>query len=192
MMVIFNEEGVKDCQPPCVAQNFINHNAILYKLFIVGDHFHVTERPSLKNFYTKDCETSSTLFFSSHDVSKSGSTSEWSVISKEDEELTVKPNYDVFERIAKKTTKLFGLVLVGVDIVIENHTGRYAIIDVNAFPGYDGYPHFLIHFVETIKQLTSQQKTRYEYHSNTILKKCISDDLDSGFESDEKKKQAMK
>ncbi|XP_066602268.1 uncharacterized protein [Prorops nasuta] len=32
MMIIFSEKGVKNCQTPCVAQDFINHNAILYKL----------------------------------------------------------------------------------------------------------------------------------------------------------------
>jgi len=51
MAVIFNEEGVQDCQPPCVAQSFINHNAILYKIYVVGDEYIVTERPSLKNFF---------------------------------------------------------------------------------------------------------------------------------------------
>lgn len=51
MSVIFNERGVADCKPPCVAQSFINHNAILYKLYVVGDHYQMVERPSLKNFY---------------------------------------------------------------------------------------------------------------------------------------------
>jgi hypothetical protein len=51
MAVIFNEKGVQDCQPPCVAQSFINHNAVLYKIYVVGDEYIVTERPSLKNFY---------------------------------------------------------------------------------------------------------------------------------------------
>lgn len=190
-MVIFNENGLKDCQPPCVAQDFVNHNAILYKLFVVGDHFHVVERPSLKNFYAKNCENLDTLFFSSHDISKRSSNSQWSVISKEDETLRVEPNYEIFERIIAKITKTFGLVLVGVDVVIENHSGKYAVIDVNVFPGYDGYPHFFIHLVETIKLLIAEQNKRMHFHSSSILKKCLSDELDSGFESDEKKKQSM-
>lgn len=54
MSVIFNERGVADCKPPCVAQSFINHNAILYKLYVVGDHYQMVERPSLKNFYSSN------------------------------------------------------------------------------------------------------------------------------------------
>lgn len=50
MAVVFNEKGVADCKPPCVAQSFINHNAVLYKIYTVGHNFSVSERPSLKNF----------------------------------------------------------------------------------------------------------------------------------------------
>ncbi|XP_015587062.1 inositol-tetrakisphosphate 1-kinase isoform X2 [Cephus cinctus] len=191
MMVIFNEKGLKDCQLPCVAQNFVNHNAILYKVFIVGEKFHVVERPSLKNFYQKDCESLNTIFFNSQDISKSGSNSKWSVISDEEAALRVKPNFKTFEKIVKRITKIFGLVLVGVDVVIENHTERYAIIDINAFPGYDGYPHFFDHLVNTIEKLMADQKSSKQNSRSAGIKKWPSDDLDSGFESDEKKKQSM-
>lgn len=151
-MVIFNERGLKDCQSSCVAQNFVNHNAILYKLFVVGDHFCIVERPSLKNFYPKDCKLMNIVFFSSHDISKSGSNSKWSIISEQEQNFTVKPKYEIFERIVKKIEKIFGLILVGIDVVLENHTGKYAIIDVNAFPGYDGDPNFFHHLVSSIKK----------------------------------------
>lgn len=50
MSLIFNEEGLKDVVLPCVAQKFINHNAVLYKLFTIGNKYFMIERPSLKNF----------------------------------------------------------------------------------------------------------------------------------------------
>lgn len=50
MCIIFNEDGLKDVDPPCVAQKFINHNAVLFKLFTIGDKYFMIERPSLKNF----------------------------------------------------------------------------------------------------------------------------------------------
>lgn len=52
MAIIFNEKGVRDCKPMSVAQTFINHNAILYKIYCVGEEYFVVERPSLKNFYS--------------------------------------------------------------------------------------------------------------------------------------------
>lgn len=50
MAIVFNQEGLSAIQPPCVVQNFINHNAVLYKVFVVGDSYTVVQRPSLKNF----------------------------------------------------------------------------------------------------------------------------------------------
>lgn len=50
MSIIFNESGLQDINPPCVAQTFINHNARLFKLFIIKDKYFVIERPSIKNF----------------------------------------------------------------------------------------------------------------------------------------------
>ena len=32
MAVIFNKEGLKDLTPPCVVQQFVNHNAVLFKV----------------------------------------------------------------------------------------------------------------------------------------------------------------
>ncbi|XP_046625261.1 inositol-tetrakisphosphate 1-kinase-like [Neodiprion virginianus] len=186
MMVIFNKDGLEDCQVPCVAQDFINHNAILYKLYVVGDKFHVVERPSLKNFYTKDCLTSNTIFFNSSDISKCDSNSKLSIISDEDKNLTVKPNFETFQWIVRTINKAFGLTLIGIDVVIENHTKKYAIIDVNIFPSYDGYPHFFEQLIECIKKLIDQKVARLNSNSNS--NKCLSDDLDSGFESDEKRR----
>lgn len=50
MAIIFSAEDLKDVKPPCVIQSFINHNAMLYKVFVVGESYTVVERPSLKNF----------------------------------------------------------------------------------------------------------------------------------------------
>ncbi|GFO35239.1 inositol-tetrakisphosphate 1-kinase [Plakobranchus ocellatus] len=51
MSIIFNEEHLSDINPPCVVQSFINHNALLYKVFVVGCKQFITQRPSLKNLY---------------------------------------------------------------------------------------------------------------------------------------------
>ena len=50
MAIVFNQEGLSAIQLPCVVQNFINHNAVLYKVFVVGESYTVVQRPSLKNF----------------------------------------------------------------------------------------------------------------------------------------------
>ncbi|KAH1022263.1 hypothetical protein HUJ04_011686, partial [Dendroctonus ponderosae] len=141
MSIIFNEKYLGDCKTPCVAQSFINHNAILYKIFIVGDRHCYFERPSLKNFQASQRES---IHFDSSDVSKADSKSRLSVLDPDDvikiEERN--PDSKIIEVIANTLRKSFGMDLLGIDVVIENTSGRYAIIDVNAYPGYDGFPNF--------------------------------------------------
>ena len=50
MSLIFSQKGLEDVMPPCVAQTFVNHDARLFKLFVIKDKYQVIERPSLKNF----------------------------------------------------------------------------------------------------------------------------------------------
>ncbi|XP_050422238.1 inositol-tetrakisphosphate 1-kinase-like [Adelges cooleyi] len=182
MSVIFNECGVADCKPPCVAQSFINHNAVLYKIYVVGDHYQVVERPSLKNFYPSN-EDKKTITFDSHSVSKSDSSSELSVL---DPSESAKPsNIDPIKlhSIVKTISSYLNMSLYGIDIVVENNTNRHAIIDINAYPGYDGFPDFFGKLIDCVMTRLAQSpcnnKTYFE---------------DSGFDtsdsSDEKKSRA--
>jgi len=50
MSIVFGDEGLKDIEIPCVAQTFVNHNSRLFKIFVVGNHSYIVERPSIKNF----------------------------------------------------------------------------------------------------------------------------------------------
>lgn len=141
MAIVFNKEGVADCRPPCVAQSFINHNAVLYKIYIVGDDFNVSERPSLKNFAPSD---SKTIFFTTSDVSKADSRSSLTVLDPEDSAVAPSSSPDVqrLQHIVSTLRRELGMLLLGVDVVIEHGSGRYGIIDINVFPSYEGFPNF--------------------------------------------------
>ena len=51
MAIVFSEAGLADIHPPCVVQSFVNHNARLFKIFIVGPRHFVVQRPSIRNCY---------------------------------------------------------------------------------------------------------------------------------------------
>lgn len=59
MSLIFSARSLADIHPPCVLQSFINHGAVLHKVFVVGDRHFCVERPSLKNFPSGPCGQSS-------------------------------------------------------------------------------------------------------------------------------------
>lgn len=156
MAVVFNERGVADCKPPCVAQSFINHNAVLYKLFFVGDNLNVAERPSLKNFSASD---QNTILFSTCDVSKADSRSSLTVLDPEDAAVAPpsKPDTQCLQHILSPLRRELGMMLLGVDVVIEHGSGRYGIIDINIFPGYEGFPDFFQCLMNNIVDTASKK-----------------------------------
>lgn len=191
MAIIFNEEGVRDCFPPCVAQSFVSHNAVLYKIFFVGEEYQIVERPSLKNFYPSDQET---IFFDSHDVSKADSTSSLSILDPVDlEKLLIRnslklptgenhslpnphhlltpcpPDSVRIKALRKVLRETLGMKLLGVDLVWELGTGRYAIIDINVYPGYDGYPNFFESLMRCILKTIEEKKTEGKFQKRVIL-----------------------
>ncbi|XP_032357196.1 inositol-tetrakisphosphate 1-kinase isoform X3 [Etheostoma spectabile] len=235
MAIIFSEEDLKDVKPPCVIQSFINHNAVLYKVFVVGDSYTVVERPSLKNFPAGPADREA-IFFNSHNVSKPESSSdlttfqpdhraglprqlgesagltsvdattpshhrteqcadyyrllkylqepaahtegsaspqeEQSALSLPEEGLGVvgpvqffidlnpkrenvesqPPSDDVIRELSRSLRQALGVSLFGIDVIINNQTGQHAVIDINAFPGYEGVPEF---FNDLLNHITS-------------------------------------
>nr|XP_020446523.1 inositol-tetrakisphosphate 1-kinase [Monopterus albus] len=153
MAIIFSEEDLKSVKPPCVIQSFINHNAVLYKVFVVGDSYTVVERPSLKNFPAGPADRKA-IFFNSHNVSKPESSSD--LTSRENVEgVSQPPNEDVIRELSKSLRQALSVSLFGIDVIINNQTGQHAVIDINAFPGYEGVPEFfsdLLNHISSVLQ----------------------------------------
>lgn len=149
MSIIFDESGLSDVQPPCVVQTFVNHNARLFKIFIVGRRRFVIQRPSIKNLFAGDYET---IFFNSNDVSKSYSSSHLNMMDESEVDYPIiEPDEKKMNHLVSGIQKKFGLELLGIDVIIENGSGRYGVIDINAFPGYDGVDEFFPSLLELIQ-----------------------------------------
>ncbi|XP_038212621.1 inositol-tetrakisphosphate 1-kinase-like isoform X1 [Zerene cesonia] len=150
MVLIFNERGLNVCKPPCVVQSFVNHNAVLHKVFLVGNRYHICQRPSLKNFYASD--DIDPIFYSTGEVCKADSQSTLSILDPHDKpDVTMHPNEDKIKSIIKVLRKRIGLLLAGFDVVIDNVSGNHAVIDINVFPSYDNFPNFFNHLLDCIQ-----------------------------------------
>ncbi|RVE44573.1 hypothetical protein evm_010788 [Chilo suppressalis] len=155
MVVIFNKKDLSACKPPCVVQNFVNHNAVLHKVFLVGNRYHICERPSLKNFYAS--ENLTPIFYSTGEVCKADSQSTLSILDPHDvADIRMTLNEDKIRSIIRVLRKEIGLVLAGFDVVIDNVTGDHAVIDINVFPSYDNFPDFFEHFLECIDGISDR------------------------------------
>ena len=54
---------------------------------------------------------------------------------EDDGHAHITPEPHKLNQLAQAIQAKFKLDLFGVDVIIENGTGRYAVIDINAFPG---------------------------------------------------------
>lgn len=226
MCIIFNEAGLKDVKPPCVAQSFVNHNAKLFKLFVIKDMYYIMERPSLKNFQAADQET---VFFFSHDISKPNSSSSLTELDeldklnletlmsqmknmstssknatmqqkeeqgnqghdnnnsicnqKVDQLSHLMPSDERLNKIVKIFSEKLGLTFYGIDIIIENGTSRYAIIDMNTFPGYDGVENFLTIFRDVVCDAIPKDPDNQYQLLQMKTNKRKPTEIDSGIES---------
>ncbi|XP_063287298.1 inositol-tetrakisphosphate 1-kinase-like [Pelobates fuscus] len=155
MSLIFNEGGLNEVTPPCLLQSFINHNATLYKVFVVGSEHFVVRRPSLRNFPLGETDEK-TIFFNSHEVSKAESCSHLSQAMPCPE--VHPPPAAIVKKVVQSLQEALGMSLFGVDVIVDTQSGRCAVIDVNAFPGYEGVPEFFQALLSHVEKLFEDPK----------------------------------
>ncbi|KAJ8369078.1 hypothetical protein SKAU_G00091060 [Synaphobranchus kaupii] len=143
--------------PPCVLQSFVNHGAVLHKVFVVGEAHFTVERPSLKNFPLGPCDRK-TIFFNSHEVSKPESCSHLTALDDNTPRLPP-PSGDVMVALVKELRAELGMALFGVDTIVNIHTRTLTIIDINIFPGYEGVPQFFSSLLSHIESVLKHRGT---------------------------------
>ncbi|KAM3962061.1 inositol-tetrakisphosphate 1-kinase [Aphomia sociella] len=175
MIVIFNEKGLSVCKPPCVVQSFVNHDAVLHKVFLVGNRYHICKRPSLKNFYASN--ELEPIFYSTGEVCKADSQSTLSILDPHDKAgITMSINEDIIKNIIKVFRREIGLLLAGIDIVIDNQSGNHAVIDINVYPNYDNFPNFFEHLLDCVDETVSKKQ-----YCNGDHEECLDSQQMNGF-----------
>ncbi|EGD78667.1 hypothetical protein, variant [Salpingoeca rosetta] len=80
MCLLLSTQASPSIAPPFIAQTFVPHNAVLIKVFVVGDSFTVCHRPSIRNLqHNSATHAPLCIPFDSHDVSKPHSESHLNV-----------------------------------------------------------------------------------------------------------------
>ena len=160
MSVLFSEECLSDdsLEKPYLLQEFSNHGGLLYKVFVVGKKFNICERPSIKNLYPNTTQPAKTIHFDSFRVSKTGQAYIEDLHASDPnkrkwrncDQLADMLDREVVEEIISRIQSKTGLLLFGFDVLVEEGTGDYALIDINRFPSYAGIgeDHFPKHLVD--------------------------------------------
>ncbi|THD20637.1 Inositol-tetrakisphosphate 1-kinase [Fasciola hepatica] len=166
MALVFNERGLKQIPCPVVAQEFVNHNGVLFKIFAIGQKTFIYTRTSIRNLTVSDNQE--TILFDSRTVSKDGHSSPLC-----DNDATVLTNQEVgdshdrplLNRIAALIRDATRLDLFGADVIKcvhgkHNHDSaawraKWAVIDVNVCPSYDRVPFFHQHLENLVRRKLS-------------------------------------
>lgn len=128
MRLVWKKEEIHQYGFPLYVQEYLNHNATIFKVYCIGKHCHIVTRKSLPNF-PKDYRTP--IEFDSQEW-KFELPPEYTVSYAATHET---PDMDHISSIAQEISKYLGLTLFGFDVITDADTHKYAIIDVNYFPG---------------------------------------------------------
>ena len=76
-----------------------------------------------------------TVHFDTHQISKMDSVCELNAMSEEDERRLRNRELkkEMLDKIVESMRQCFGLTFFGVDVIIEDTTGNYVVIDINNF-----------------------------------------------------------
>jgi inositol-1,3,4-trisphosphate 5/6-kinase/inositol-tetrakisphosphate 1-kinase len=128
--IAFSIEGIRSlsAQFPTsvIVQEFVNHNAVVYKVYTIGSFSYVMPRKSCSNI------THSVFDFIDFDSSKP-----WPVALKSlDEPVFLELDAKLIEEVSELVSDFTMTALFGYDILVQADTGDIVIVDFNSFPGY--------------------------------------------------------
>jgi len=120
-------------QLPSLIQSFHEHDEIIFKVYVINNNVYVC----IKNSISITNKEETIINFDTSDLKKSRCKYENNLVTSLVEDLF---KFVDLEELSKCISRTFGLTLFGYDMIkIED---KYAIIDVNYFPGFNGYPEF--------------------------------------------------
>jgi len=139
-----NVENNHQVLSPLIAQQFINHNSTLYKVYVLGERVFYQVKPSLKNF---DLSINQSIITFDSQKPFETTISDHAIMESNLQEV----NYDategndkVFKQVGDQLRKALDVSLFGFDLIRDcdqnedSKVAPYCVVDVNYFPTYKG------------------------------------------------------
>jgi inositol-1,3,4-trisphosphate 5/6-kinase/inositol-tetrakisphosphate 1-kinase len=154
MVIVIRRDGLSKVPLPCLIQEYVNHDSILHKVYVLGEMVFVYPRTSLPNLTTSGDTTNCTPPYVEFDSQESYPTmSDFQPIMNpqilaahgdmelwENNSRTPVISSQELQPIAHALRQAFGLQLFGFDVLVTDKrdgTGKeLLVVDVNYFPSY--------------------------------------------------------
>mmetsp|Transcript_1345 Transcript_1345/g.3431 ORF Transcript_1345/g.3431 Transcript_1345/m.3431 type:complete len:596 (-) Transcript_1345:363-2150(-) len=178
MLIALKESALTKLPPKSIVQEFVNHDATLYKVYVLGDFVNVYKRHSLPNLPADVSDATVDLVefdsqrpypklkdfgldtesYNNHDARNFNLVNSDYTVTVEE----VKPIVDVLRQA-------FGLELFGFDILMGSNSGECFVVDVNYFPSYKEVPNFPSLLAQYLTQRALEQRRKGSMHANASV-----------------------
>eukprot|EP00531_Pseudo-nitzschia_arenysensis_P001520 CAMPEP_0116132028 /NCGR_PEP_ID=MMETSP0329-20121206/9329_1 /TAXON_ID=697910 /ORGANISM="Pseudo-nitzschia arenysensis, Strain B593" /LENGTH=561 /DNA_ID=CAMNT_0003626515 /DNA_START=205 /DNA_END=1890 /DNA_ORIENTATION=+ len=146
MLIALKESAFTKLPPKSIVQEFVNHDATLYKVYVLGDFVNVYRRNSLPNLPSDVSHATVDLVkFDSqrpYPQLQDFGMEETSDADTSDNQTAPLVTREEVKPIVEALKKAFGLELFGFDILMGSDSGECFVVDVNYFPSYKEVPNF--------------------------------------------------
>mmetsp|Transcript_27395 Transcript_27395/g.48519 ORF Transcript_27395/g.48519 Transcript_27395/m.48519 type:complete len:586 (-) Transcript_27395:602-2359(-) len=166
MLIAMQESAFVKLPSKSIVQEFVNHDATLFKVYVMGDYVSVYERHSLPNLPDDLSPLSVDLVdFDSQrpypklkDFGLDIETINDSSISSASDHVPV--TVEEVRPVVDALKAAFGLELFGFDILRRSDDSEWLVVDVNYFPSYKEVPNFPSLLARYLTQRVLEQRRR--------------------------------
>jgi inositol-1,3,4-trisphosphate 5/6-kinase/inositol-tetrakisphosphate 1-kinase len=160
MLIALQESAFVKLPSKSIVQEFVNHDATLFKVYVLGDFVSVYERHSLPNLPSDLSKAAVDLVefdsqrpypklsdfglgcIDTSNFKKEPVNSTLPQFSNGDFPVYVPVTAEEVRPIVDVLKEAFGLELFGFDILRSSDDGEWLVVDVNYFPSYKEVPNF--------------------------------------------------
>lgn len=174
MAILLGTSAFSKVPPRSIIQEYVNHNAILYKVYVLGEHVYVYPRPSLPNLpiplpRSESTEMELLEFDSQRPYPRLQDFGiDFGMMLPEEEKskrggsMTIQVTPDEVRPIVESLKEAFGLQLFGFDILLSEDEKEWLVVDVNYFPSYKEVPNFPTLLAHYLTQRVLEERRKEE------------------------------
>jgi len=143
MGIVLNPKGLVKIETPCILQEYANHCATLYKVYVLGDDIHVFSRPSLPDLPSKPSELDLLNPYVEFDSQRPyPKLVDFGLDMPPPAKRTklLQMTAGEVSPVVEALKRAFGLELFGFDILVSDN--RLLVVDVNYFPSFKEVSNF--------------------------------------------------
>jgi len=138
---------------PFTIQEFHNHGAVIFKIYVLGGEWFVHPGPSLPDASA----TAELTPFNSQQLKLN--TDPAAAEMRQKSLVMLKENKKTLvDSIVAAVAQKFGLGLFGLDLLLSSVSGKMYIVDANYFPGYSGVAQFHDKLTDFIKSRAREKQ----------------------------------